>query len=678
MRVFAAGSPAIRTVLGDALRGAAALPKLWKPRQLVPVVLILMLIAATLAIPTDSDATEGPDPSTAARTAAILGGIPTVEATLIAATDTSVFEPPGPDPTGITYIDGSDSLLVSDSEVDEVGIFENVNLYTMTRAGALIQTGVTLPNSKEPAGVAYDQAIDRLYVADDSSRRILILESGTDAKFGTLDDDLIGTLDTACFGSADPEGITVDPASGDLYIMDGAGDRVYRVSVGANGVFDGIDDIISSFDVAAFGASGPEGIAYNGESGTILIVDSGIVFEISRSGVLQRLITLDQATTRRRPSGLVLAPATGGSGWNMFIVDRGVDNNVDPDENDGQMFEMAVDFGAPGSPPEVPNPGAPIPACGFGGSFLDDDLNTHEPSIEAIAAFGITLGCEPTGVVYCPSQSVSRGQMASFLDRALSLPAVSIDYFVDDDGNTHEGSINRVAGAGITLGCDATATVFCPNASVTRAQMASFLKRALVLPAAMADYFVDDEGNTHEDNINRVAEAEITLGCDATGVIYCPDDSVTRAQMASFLGRGLDLLLRTPPVRPMTTIGPALDAESALQACGDPLNCSASRSIAAGIEFYIEDGWHLAGWSSTSAVERDSFLDLTTTADIRVNGGDLLSTAEKISVDGSDVAHKVYSFQFPDDMSGTHSVVIEWFDLGVLVSRVMLTVTVGP
>ena len=149
--------------------------------------------------------------------------------------------------------------------------------------------------------------------------------------------------------------------------------------------------------------------------------------------------------------------------------------------------------------------------------------------------------------------------------------------------------------------------------------------------------------------------------------------------MASFLGRALDLLLRTPPsARPATTNGPALDAESALQACGDPLNCSAGRSVAAGTEFYIEDGWHLAGWSSASAAERDDFLDLTTTADIRVNGGDPLRTTQSISVDESDVAHKVYSFQFPDDMSGTHSVVIEWFDLGVIVSRVTLAVTVDP
>jgi hypothetical protein len=39
--------------------------------------------------------------------------------------------------------------------------------------------------------------------------------------------------------------------------------------------------------------------------------------------------------------------------------------------------------------------------------------------------------------------------------------------------------IEALAAAGITLGC--TATQYCPNNSVTRAQMAAFLARALGL-----------------------------------------------------------------------------------------------------------------------------------------------------------------------------------------------------
>jgi spore germination protein YaaH len=146
---------------------------------------------------------------------------------------------------------------------------------------------------------------------------------------------------------------------------------------------------------------------------------------------------------------------------------------------------------------------------------------------------GITNGCAAGR--YCPKMGVSRQQMASFLARALGLPAATADYFSDDAGSIHEADINRVAQAGITVGCSPTA--YCPTQTVTREQMASFLARALGLPAATSDYFSDDAGSPHEADINRLAQAGITNGCAAAR--YCPRDPVTREQMAAFLHRAL-------------------------------------------------------------------------------------------------------------------------------------------
>jgi hypothetical protein len=67
--------------------------------------------------------------------------------------------------------------------------------------------------------------------------------------------------------------------------------------------------------------------------------------------------------------------------------------------------------------------------------------------------------------------------MAAFLVRALDLPITSSDYFTDDNVSIFEGDINRLAASGITSGCGTTS--FCPNDNVTRGQMAAFLKRAL-------------------------------------------------------------------------------------------------------------------------------------------------------------------------------------------------------
>lgn len=169
----------------------------------------------------------------------------------------------------------------------------------------------------------------------------------------------------------------------------------------------------------------------------------------------------------------------------------------------------------------------------FDGTFSDDDSSAFEEDIEWLYSSGITTGCAAT--LYCPASPVMRGQMATFLSRARGLPPPTADYFADDAGSPYESSDNQVKEAGISNGCSATA--FCPNAPTTREQMASFLVRALQLPASTFDYFGDDEGSIHEADINALAQAGITSGCTAT--TYCPGASVTREQMAAFLHRAL-------------------------------------------------------------------------------------------------------------------------------------------
>lgn len=104
-------------------------------------------------------------------------------------------------------------------------------------------------------------------------------------------------------------------------------------------------------------------------------------------------------------------------------------------------------------------------------------------------------------------------------------------------GSTHEGSIYAIYEAGITVGC--ASDEFCPNKPVTRAQMATFLVRALGLTPVSGNYFDDISGNTHEKSINALYLAGITKGCG--GNEFCPGNDVTRAQMASFLVRAFDL-----------------------------------------------------------------------------------------------------------------------------------------
>jgi lysyl oxidase len=144
---------------------------------------------------------------------------------------------------------------------------------------------------------------------------------------------------------------------------------------------------------------------------------------------------------------------------------------------------------------------------------------------------GITTGCAP--LLYCTNSSVTRGQMASFLARAMHLPATANDFFTDDETSIYEADINRTAEAGIFTGCGSGRA--CPEGLVSRAEMAAFLARALDLPATGTDFFTDDEGSIHEADINRLAAAGITTGCGGTS--YCPTAVVRRGEMAALLYR---------------------------------------------------------------------------------------------------------------------------------------------
>ncbi len=167
--------------------------------------------------------------------------------------------------------------------------------------------------------------------------------------------------------------------------------------------------------------------------------------------------------------------------------------------------------------------------------FSDIASSTFIDDIHWLFYEGITVGCGSGR--YCPTASVTREQMAIFLVRAFNHPSTMTDYFTDDTGRSGEGSINALREANITTGC--APNRFCPTARVTREQMAIFLDKELNLPSAPpgVDYFDDDDGRGGEGSINALAQAGLTGGCGTRK--YCPSASVTREQMAAFLRRAL-------------------------------------------------------------------------------------------------------------------------------------------
>jgi uncharacterized repeat protein (TIGR02543 family) len=174
-----------------------------------------------------------------------------------------------------------------------------------------------------------------------------------------------------------------------------------------------------------------------------------------------------------------------------------------------------------------------------------------EGFIKTLYCNGITGGCSASPLNYCPEDSVTRAQMAVFIIQSMVkaglLPSdftySTNPYFTDVPSNYWAFKfIQKMAELGITGGC--TATTYCPDDLVTRKEMAVFITRALnEAPAASCTGMFNDVsagtvGDTFCRYIEKFATLGITSGCSSSPPLYCPNDSVTRAQMAVFLTAG--------------------------------------------------------------------------------------------------------------------------------------------
>ncbi len=169
--------------------------------------------------------------------------------------------------------------------------------------------------------------------------------------------------------------------------------------------------------------------------------------------------------------------------------------------------------------------------------------------IEFFAQAGVTSGC--SAGLYCPNTPVTREQMAPFLERAMKAsnwtPPAAIGLFTDvPPGAPFRNFIEALRNDGITAGCGPT--TYCPQAPVTRAQMAAFVLRARCgssyVPNMPASQTFSDVALTHPlvRYIQKLYTLGITGGCASGPLRYCPDQAVTRGEMAVFIERSYPFL----------------------------------------------------------------------------------------------------------------------------------------
>jgi uncharacterized protein YjiK len=291
--------------------------------------------------------------SVAPATVSALAAPTTVAGSLVRTIHTSQFNPPSPDPAGITYLPAADRLEFGDSEVEEMPPYwQGVNLWQTTRTGQVTDTGTTSPTfSKEPTGLGYQASTNTLCVSDDNLNRIFLVRPGADGRFGNADDQR-SFINTLSFGSNDAEDCDFNSSTGHLLVTDGENREVYTINP-VNGIFGDGNDLVTQFDLQQYGVQDPEGIAYDASRNLIVVADRAgkRLYDLTTDGVHLRTITM-AAATPKNPADVTVAPSTNNPAlMSYYVVDRMVDNGVDPNENDGKAYEVSAPTGD--TPPTV-------------------------------------------------------------------------------------------------------------------------------------------------------------------------------------------------------------------------------------------------------------------------------------------------------------------------------------
>ena len=263
---------------------------------------------------------------------------------VVAEIDTSTWDPPSPDPSGIAVIPRSDRFLVVDGEVDETPHWDRANAWLVGRDGSALRSMDLTDYTTEPTDISVFRRT--VYISDDVHDAILRVRRGRDGRLGTRD-DRVRSISTHRFGSTDPEGLFRSRRF--LFIADGAESRnpsIYRINPGRDGRFGGDDDRVLQIDAGRLGLQDPEGVTYARRS--LFIVsrlgrNRGIVRTNLRGELLE---TYDLAGTGlRRSAGIAVVRATDGS-LEAWVTDRGTDNETDRNENDGKIFVFSLETAA--------------------------------------------------------------------------------------------------------------------------------------------------------------------------------------------------------------------------------------------------------------------------------------------------------------------------------------------
>ncbi len=235
------------------------------------------------------------------------------------------------DVAGITYHKPSGHLFLSDSEIEEIpSLFKGVNVFEINSLGNTVFREIQT-NNIEPTGITFNEVDSYFYVSNDDQRTITRYNASFSAPL-----KVVSTLSNPSPAN-DPEDITSDPVTGQLYLVDGVGGKRQVV------VYDKDINYQRSFSVADRVADG-EGIAFHPISRNLFITSSpSHIYEYTTTGtfIAEYSIASFSPTPTSGMQGLTLAPSSNPNDdpqtLSLYIVDAGVDNAPD-----GRVYEAEL------------------------------------------------------------------------------------------------------------------------------------------------------------------------------------------------------------------------------------------------------------------------------------------------------------------------------------------------
>lgn len=261
---------------------------------------------------------------------------------------------PSIDPSSLAYLSPVGTLLITDSEIEEPNVaaawaVAQGNMFESNLTGTALSrtwdlTTALMGNNIEPTGVVYCEFDGHLYMSNDQWPRTLYRYQWNDGALSLDQAFLVNPFIT------DPEDVSCDPTTGNIYVVSGTQHQILilRHQAGIGMQYVDLIDLVETAGTPTGIPSDAEGIVFDPDSRHFFVISRAdrALYEYTEEGVWVQTFNIKPFTNPKikKPSGIAIAPSSvDPNRQSFYIADRRVDNDSDPSERDGAIYEALIE-----------------------------------------------------------------------------------------------------------------------------------------------------------------------------------------------------------------------------------------------------------------------------------------------------------------------------------------------